>query len=267
MVHILLIRRLLKMIDVKIKGLLGGAKEAKGIVVIIDIFRAGTNISLVLDKGAKEVLPVANLEESLALMEAHPEYIFMGEREGTKVPQFHYGNSPSEMDRGDFRGKTVSINTTSGTQGIVNAIKADQILIGGFANSPAIEQYVLSEAERLYNGVTPVTVTIVPIGWAGEKPNFEDEVYAIYLRDRLLGMNPSFEEVKRKILAAPFTQRFFDPLDTDFPREDIEYCLTLGRFNNVPKVYHGNGRLAIRNALGYSPDSSLPQKDGNKAQE
>ena len=265
MVLIQLVGRLPKMLNVKIRGLLEGAKEAQGIVVIIDIFRAGTNIALVLEKGAKEVLPIASLDESLALLEAHPEYIFIGERDGTKVPQFHYGNSPSEMDKGYFMGKTVSINTTSGTQGIVNATQADQILIGGFANSPAIERYILSEARRMYDGRTPVAVTIVPMGWAGKKPAFEDEAYAVYLRDRLLGRNRCFEEVRKQVLAAPFTQRFFDPRNTDFPQEDLEYCLTLGRFHNVPRVYSENNRLVIRNALEYDPGSSVPRKGGNRA--
>ncbi|MEA2036248.1 MAG: 2-phosphosulfolactate phosphatase [Nanoarchaeota archaeon] len=244
------------MLEVKIKSLLEGAKEAKGITVIIDVFRASNNISLVLDKGAKEVIPIADLEESLALMGAHPEYIFMGERDGTKVPEFQYGNSPSEIDKGYFTGKTVSINTTSGTLGIANATLADQLLIGGFANSPAIEEYIKREEERLYDGKNPVVVTLVPIGWAGKTPAFEDEAYAKYLQDRLNGNPTSSKDVIQEILDAEFTERFFDEKDKDFPLWDLGYCLTPGIFNNVPRVYDINGQSTIRDALKYNPRSS-----------
>jgi len=263
---------LLKMLDVRIKSLLEGAKQARGITVIVDVFRAGTNISLVLAKGAERIIPLADLEKSLALVVSHPEYIFMGERDGTKVPEFDYGNSPSEMDRqhlphlkdndprkayaADFTGKTASINTTSGTQGIVYATQADQILIGGFANSLVVENYIKREAQRLYDGRNPVPVTIVPIGWAGESKAFEDEAYAEYLQDRLLGRNPLFERVKQEILKSQFTQRFFDTDDLDFPLADLEYCLTLERFNNVPRVYKTGESIEIRDANSYNPNSS-----------
>jgi 2-phosphosulfolactate phosphatase len=243
------------MLDVRIQSLLEGAEKAEGIAVLVDIFRMGTNVSLMLDKGAKKIIPIANLNESLALVHSHPEYIFVGERDGTKVPKFDYGNSPSEIDSGDCYGKVVTINTTSGTQGIVRMKDADQILIGGFANSPAIEKYI-KEAERFYDGRNPVIVSIIPMGWAGIKKAYEDEAYAEYLKGRLLGTDPVFEEVKNAVLGAEFTKRFFDPNDKDFPKEDLEYCLQLGRFYNVPKVYKIGEGVEIRDANFYNPGTS-----------
>ena len=44
-------------LDIRIKSLLQGGREAEGITVIIDVFRAGTNIALVLEKGAERIIP------------------------------------------------------------------------------------------------------------------------------------------------------------------------------------------------------------------
>jgi len=263
------------MLNIKIKGLLKGTKEAEGIAILIDIFRAGTNIALALSKGAKEVIPIESLEESLQLMSQHPDYIFMGERDGIKVPQFHFGNSCYEIDQGNFDGKIVSINTTAGSKGILNAEKADQVIIGGFANSPAIEEYIQKEYWRLYDGTKPITVTIVPLGWACQSAAFEDCAYAKYLKDRLV-VNPAFigcayngteihrhevkipsyEAVTLEILQSTFVKHtFLNPKNTHFREEDLPYCLTLGMYNVVPKVFQTGQGPTIRNTLTYNPNS------------
>ncbi len=236
------------MLEVKIQSLLDGAKKAEGIAVIVDVFRAGTNISLILNKGADKIIPVADLQYSEKLKKEHPSYIFTGEREGKKINWFEYGNSPSEIDTGYFNNKTVSINTMSGTQGIVNAKSADQILVSGFTNSYAVEQYILSQINKYSEPI----VTIVPMGWGGTSPALEDELYAEYLRDRLLKKEPDYEQIRNQIMNSDFVKRtFLNDNNADFPKKDLEYCLALNKYNNVPKVYKTENGLEIRDALKY----------------
>ena len=176
----------------------------------------------------------------------------MGERDGKKVHQFHYGNSPYELDQVDLKGKTLSINTSSGTQGIVNAYHAPcaiEVISGCFANSYAVEQYIKRAAEA-QRGKKPLTVTIVPMGYKGIEPATEDELYALYLRNRLLGKRPTtFKEIRKLILSTPFAEKFNDPKNKDFPKQDLDYCLTPSQYDNVPKVYRTKEGIEMRDAL------------------
>jgi 2-phosphosulfolactate phosphatase len=102
-------------------SLVEGSKEARGLTVVIDVFRAFSTAAYVMANGAEIIHPVGSLEEAFRLRELHPDWVLMGEREGKKVPGFDYGNSPYEVSGVDFTGRTVVQTTSAGTQGIVKA--------------------------------------------------------------------------------------------------------------------------------------------------
>ena len=53
--------------EIVIDSLLEGARRARGVVVIIDVFRAYTTAAVALSKGADKIILVAEVEEALAL--------------------------------------------------------------------------------------------------------------------------------------------------------------------------------------------------------
>src|SRR5690606_17237699 len=111
----------------------------------------------VMNNGAKTLIPVGDLDIAYQLKEENPNYILMGEREGIIQPGFDFGNSPSAIESVDFTSKTVVHTTSAGTQGIVNAVGADEIITGSFVNAQAIIDYIRMK--------DPAEVSLVCMGW------------------------------------------------------------------------------------------------------
>ena len=120
------------MTNCKILHLLSGAKEARGLTVIIDVFRAFSLECYLYDLGAALVRPVGSIEEARTLHEKIPGSLLIGERSGIKVEGFDFGNSPSQVaaEKEKISGKVIIHTTSAGTQGIVNATGASEILTG-----------------------------------------------------------------------------------------------------------------------------------------
>lgn len=118
------------MCDVNILHLIEGAKQAKGLTVIIDVFRAFSLECYLYDMGVKLIRPVGTVEEAFSLKNSIQDSILIGERHGIKCDGFDYGNSPSTILKEDVIGKTIAHTTSAGTQGIVNAVCASEIITG-----------------------------------------------------------------------------------------------------------------------------------------
>src|SRR5882762_6403943 len=106
---------------ISIQSLLEGAARGNGTVGIIDVFRAFTTAAVALANGASRIIMVATVDEALALRGAGTGQVCMGEVSGRAPPGFDFGNSPFEVSKVDFQGKTIIQRTSAGTQGIVAA--------------------------------------------------------------------------------------------------------------------------------------------------
>lgn len=218
--------------NIRILELIDGAKEAKGLTVIIDVFRAMTVEAYVIDGGARDLIPIGSLEEAYAYKEKHPETVLIGERGGAICPGFDFGNSPFQIKDFDFWGKTVMHTTSAGTQGIANATGACEILTGSMVNARATAEYIrTSGAEE---------VSLVCMGLAGKEPTREDLLCAQYIKGLLEGyeidLAKGAEECKQTSGA-----KFFDPKKSSiFPKEDFYMCLETGKFPFVLRVEKGD---------------------------
>ena len=121
--------------EIQILDLIEGAKAARGLTVIIDVFRAFSLECLLTAKGAAAIHPVGKVEEAFALKAEHPDWILFGERHGARVEGFAYGNSPTQCMDADVAGRVIVHTTGAGTQGIVNASGADEIITGSLVNA------------------------------------------------------------------------------------------------------------------------------------
>ena len=205
-----------------------GAREARGLAVIIDVFRAFTTAAHVMANGAEKIAPVLTVEESFRLKELHPEWLQIGEEGGIMVEGFDYGNSPYDASLADFTGRTVIQRTGAGTNGVVNARGAEERVLGSFVMAEAIVRYIKRE--------DPDVVSLVAMGNVGVEPNEEDESCAEYIEGRLRGEKPDFNEMRRRIMAAPSGAKFFDPARPQFREEDFHLALELDRFGFVLRV-------------------------------
>jgi 2-phosphosulfolactate phosphatase len=214
--------------EITILQLLEGAREARGLAVIIDVFRAFSVACYVVANGAKRIIPVADIDRAYELKREHPGYILMGERGGKRPRGFDFGNSPSQIEGVDFSDKTVIHTTSGGTKGLVNARGADEVITGSFVNAGAVAEYTRAKK--------PQIVSLVCMGAAGERETDEDALCAEYLRDCLEGKAVDFERIVTRLEHCETARSFFDPQKEWIPERDFELCLKLDRFAFVLKA-------------------------------
>ncbi|QGY44542.1 2-phosphosulfolactate phosphatase [Maribellus comscasis] len=224
--------------NINILQLLDGAKKARGLTVIIDVFRAFSTACYAFDFGASKIIPVGDINISYLLKEQNPDFILLGERNEQKPPGFDFGNSPSLLVKEKIEGKTLVHTTSSGTQGIVNAKKADEIITGSFVNAGAIVQYIRQQKPR--------DVSLVCMGYACEYPTDEDTLCAEFIKNELSGISNNYKKMI-EIIKKGSGARFFDPEKQDWsPKSDFDLCLNLNRFNFVLKVEKENNVNYLR---------------------
>jgi len=233
------------MLEIKINHLIEGAKQSEGLAVIVDVLRVGTVITTLLNNGADHIVACSELEDSYSLKKQG--YILLGERGGQPPPGFDYGNSPFSVFSKDFHGKKAAVNTQAGSQGIVAAANASDIIVGGFVNSAAVERYIQQQK--------PDIVTIVAMGYNGITEAIEDEEYARFLEARLRGQPTDHKAIVARIKQHESVQRFFDPANKTFPQEDFYLCTALNTYGCLPKVYQRQ-KLPILRDANNNPGSS-----------
>jgi 2-phosphosulfolactate phosphatase len=89
---------------------------------------------------------------------------------------------------------------------------------------------------RYLKSKAPDVVSLVAMGNVGVEPNEEDESCAEYIEGRLRGEKPDFNEMRRRIRAAPSGAKFFDSARPQFREEDFHLALELDRFGFVLRV-------------------------------
>jgi 2-phosphosulfolactate phosphatase len=205
-----------------------GARDARGIAVVIDVFRAFSVACYAFDAGAARVLPAGEIAEALALGRRYQGALLAGERHARKLPGFDAGNSPTEIRSLDLRGRVLVHTTHAGTQGLVNAAGADEVLTGAFVNISAVCRYIL--------GRSPARVSLVRMGHEARERCAEDDLYAECLRLLLLGQPAPLGEVRDRLRDAPAAVKFFDPTCDWAPRDDFDYCTDVDRFDFVLRL-------------------------------
>ena len=117
-------------------------------VVVIDVLRATTTIIHALAAGAKEVVPLLEVEEARQLAAKLPgQAVLGGERGGQRIEGFDLGNSPLEYTPAAVGGKTLVFTTTNGTRAMLRCKQAHRILIVAFVNFSAVCRELAEEQQ------------------------------------------------------------------------------------------------------------------------
>ncbi len=216
------------MCKVNILHLIEGAKQAEGLTVIIDVFRAFSLECYLYDMGVKDIRPIGSVDAAFALHNEIPDSVLIGERQGKKCDGFDFGNSPSTIVPEAVKGKTILHTTSAGTQGIVNATKATEIITGSLVNAKAVAAYIKKKQ--------PQTVSLVCMGNGGVYPAAEDELCAGYIKSLVEGVElPEFEK-RVADLQYHGGDHFFDENRQEiYPKEDFYMCI---KYDKFPFVIH-----------------------------
>ena len=211
------------MCSVNILHFIEGAKQAKGLTVIIDVFRAFSLECYLYDMGVKQIRPVGTIEEAFSLRNQIPNSVLIGERHGKQCDGFDYGNSPSSILKEDVAGKTIIHTTSAGTQGIVNAVHASEIITGSLVNAKAVAKYIIARQ--------PQTVSLVCMGNGGVRPASEDDLCAEYIKSILEGREFLDLEQRVNSLKSNGGEHFFDKSRQNiFPEADFYMCIKYNKF-------------------------------------
>lgn len=221
--------------DISIRSLLEGARQAAGAVAIIDVFRAFTTAAVVLANGAARIVMVSTPEEAFALRDSGVGHVCMGEVGGRPPDGFDFGNSPFEVSRVNFSAKTVVQRTSAGTQGIVAAGRAERLYAASLVTARATARALASA------GVG--RIALVAMGDNGIERTDEDELCALHLRNLLEGRLGNPEAVRQLILAGGEIARFNDPARPHLHPEDVDIALDIDRYDFAIRVRIEESRL------------------------
>ncbi len=148
--------------------------DNKSIVVVVDVLRATSVISIAFENGIKEIIPVKSLEDTFQYKNKK-DHILAAERNTIKVSGFNYGNSPYDYIGSHIQNKTLVLTTTNGTKAIKQA-KDHHVITASFINIDIVVEYLKYKK---------TDVIILCSGWKGFF-NLEDTIFAGALSQKLI---------------------------------------------------------------------------------
>jgi 2-phosphosulfolactate phosphatase len=213
---------------------------ATGVVMVIDVIRAFTNAAFAFARGATAIYPVSGVEEALELKAQIPNALASGEVGGMAPAGFDFGNSPTQTNELDLRGKIIVQRTGAGTQGIVRSVQAEVLLAASLVVASATVNYVRK--------LNPDSVTFVITGqtFSGGE---EDLACADYLEALLIGERPDPAPIIQRVRGSRDALQHLDPFQTVFPLTDLDHCAHVDAFDFAMLVTKEDDRHVMR-AIG-----------------
>jgi len=216
-----------------------GAHEARGLAVVIDVFRAFTCEPLMYHYGAKSICIEGDIEKCLKM---RGDAVLVGERNEVPIEGFDLTNSPwciLERGREFFWGKTVIHRTTSGVTGAIAALeRSDEVLLASYVNARATARYIVKK--------NPSVVSIVAMGIRSVEKAPEDECCGDYIEHLLTGGPYDHIEAVRTILAHETAKKFLRGDKPYLPREDPAICLQRDLIDFALRAQREGGLVAVR---------------------
>ncbi len=122
------------------------------ICVVFDVLRATSSMVTALAHGAREIIPVCEIAEAVALRAQRPDVLLAGERDGVRILRhltgsmdFDLGNSPREFTRERISGRSIVMTTTNGTRALQACRGARRVLVGSLLNLGAVTAWLARE--------------------------------------------------------------------------------------------------------------------------
>lgn len=211
------------------KGL-STCKNADGINVVIDVFRATTTIPCLLFN-SRRVLIIQDISE-LEKLANDPNYVCFSEISGS--PKVN-DNSPLLALRTSIDNKIPAILTKNGTKAIHAFSGVSMIITASFVNMDAVVSYLLK--------LQPEKISLVAVGRIAKNENaIEDILCAETIKTRLLGGSVDETSV-RGMLSQEIRRR---NKDSSCPQgkgveADLAFCRAIGILDIVPRIYRSGG--------------------------
>jgi 2-phosphosulfolactate phosphatase len=213
-----------------------GAREARGLVVVIDVLRAFTVSACALAAGASRCVLVREVAEAHALSRTIPDSVVSAEVDGLPVPGVPISNSPTMVASAALAGMTLIQRSSAGTQGAVAAAAADRVLAGSLV--------VARATARCINRLEPWRVVLVATGAPDGHP--EDRACADYITALVRGEEPDLDALLAPLRDSERYRRMRAGEVPGFPPSDLSLALAADRFDFVMAVTREDGLVVLR---------------------
>jgi 2-phosphosulfolactate phosphatase len=214
-----------------------GARDARGVVVVIDVLRSFTVSAYALAGGARECLLVSTVDEALALARRIPDAIVCAEENALPIPGIDISNSPTQIRAARIQGKTLIQRSSAGTP-VIGAVKAgDGMFAGSLVVARATAQACLSRR--------PSTVTLVA---SADFP--EDHACAQYIEAVLRGGGVDLDSLLQPLRESERYRQVMAGLWPGFPPTDIDLSLDVDRFDFAMSASRHEGFIALTKVKG-----------------
>ena len=207
-------------------------------VVVIDILRATSTMTVAMENGARAIYPVRDVETA---SRAGSSFVKAGERNGEKVGGFDLGNSPREFNPDKVRNRDIVMTTTNGTRAIAMSENAQEILIASYQNIDATLKHVIASGQD---------VVLFCSGWK-DVVNVEDTLFAGELAYKLQLLGYEIENDATHVAIAVYLQHENHPKEIIAQAShaqrisrlssegDIDICLMRNTYHEALKVVEG----------------------------
>jgi 2-phosphosulfolactate phosphatase len=113
-------------------------------VVVIDVLRSSTTVATALANGAREIIPVSNIEAAVKISASLLGDVTLrgGERNGKMIQGFNLGNSPLEYSEAAVKGKSIIYCTTNGSLAMHRSRFARTMVVGAFVNVSKVAEFI-----------------------------------------------------------------------------------------------------------------------------
>jgi 2-phosphosulfolactate phosphatase len=115
---------------------------ACGTVIVIDVLRAFTTAAYAFNAGAEKIYAVGSVSDAFHYKESLLGALIMGEVNGYKPVGFDFDNSPLTLTKVNLGGKILIQRTSAGTQGLVHAVNAKELLAASFVVAKSTAEFI-----------------------------------------------------------------------------------------------------------------------------
>jgi 2-phosphosulfolactate phosphatase len=215
---------------------LAGCSQAKGVAVVIDVFRATTTLCCLLRSGPKKIFVGKSIDE-VRYFAAKGEVECFSE---LSSPDVTHDNSPLDALTLPLSGKKALLVTRNGTVAFHAVRHCDLVLAGAFVNMDALVDFL--------SVINARDLSLDPIGNVRRGiETVEDSLCARTILSRLTGQ-PIDELAIRRALRGRILERRLDPEAPkgDRVEVDLAFSSAIGVLDVVPRViYEGDLALVV----------------------
>jgi len=212
-----------------------GARQARGIAVVIDVLRSFTVSAYALAGGARECRLVTTTADARALAASIPGALISAEENALPLPGIAISNSPTQITAADLQGRVLVQRSTAGTQVAAAVNEGVDIFVASLVVARATAQACLMRR--------PTQVTLIA---SANHP--EDHACAHYIEGIIRGEAPDAHRLLQGLRESDRYARAMSGSWPGFPPTDLDLSLLADRFDFAMPAVQEAGYLTVTRA-------------------